>query len=113
MNVAKRTFNPLLGRTFRYSQAENADLEYVGNWGVAVQPETVESSTWTVERGSVTISDEAFTGSATSAKITGEPGESTIVNKVVLSSGETDERIILLKITDNDIPFIDRDYGFC
>lgn len=111
MNVSKRTFNPLLASSFRYSQSEDADLTYSGNWGPTIQTATITTSTWTVEDGSVTISNESNTDSTTSATITGEVGESIITNKVVLSDGQTDERKILLKIKANDIPSINDDYG--
>lgn len=111
MNSAKRTFNPLLSRSFRYSQTENADLIYYCDWGATIQPDTIASSTWVVEDGSVTITNEAATDYITSAMITGDVGESTIVNKIVMASGQTDERIIKLKIVSNDVPFLDGDYG--
>lgn len=110
MNISERTFNPLLGRTFRYEQSENADLKYQGNWGPVVHPLTVSSSTWTVEEGTVTISNESLSGNTTSAEFTGSVGESTIVNKVTLSDGQVDERIIKLKIADNSTPYIQNDY---
>jgi hypothetical protein len=112
VNIAKRTFNPLLSPTFRHSQAENAELRYTGNWGATIQPDTISSSTWVVERGDAVVSDEAFTDGNTSAVISGPAGESIIVNKIVSSSGEVDERILLLKITANYGPFANRGYGF-
>ena len=110
MNISKRTFNPLLAKQFRFSQLENALLSYIGNWGAAIQALTISASTWTVENGSVTLSGESNTNTTTTVKITGSPGESTIVNKVTLSDGQIDERIIKLRITDNDIPRISNDY---
>lgn len=103
MNNTKRTFNPLLGRSFRYEQPESAKLMYHGNWGVAIQPGKIVSSAWEAERGDVVFSDESFTDTATSAMVSGRIGEAVIVNRVVLESGEIDERVLMLRI--------DSDYG--
>jgi|GEM_PF-3878333 hypothetical protein len=111
MNIVKRTFNPLLAKIFRFSQSENALLKYSGNWKPAIGALTISTSAWTVEDGTVTLSSEANSAGITSVHITGSVGESTITNKVTLSDGQIDERIIKLKIIDNDIPSIDDDYG--
>lgn len=113
MNSSKRTFNPLQASSFRYSQLEDADLSYHGNWGHVIQPDTVSSSTWSVESGSATISNESFTDTLTTATITGPVGESIIVNTITTDTGQVDQRIINLKITAKDKPFINRDYGMC
>lgn len=113
MNVSKRTFNPLLAKSFRFSQSENADLIYQGGWAATIQPGTISDSTWTVESGSVTITNKSNTTTTTTAQIAGEVGESIIVNKVTLADGQADERKILLKITANDTPVINDDYGRC
>jgi hypothetical protein len=112
MNISERTFNPLLAGSFRYQQSENSDLKYNGNWGPLIQPANVSTSTWTIEDGSVTLSNEALSGNKTSVLITGSVGEATIVNKVVLDDGQTEERTIKLKIIDNSIPRINYDYGY-
>jgi len=111
MNITKRTFNPLLGRIFRFVQSENSSLKYEGNWGPAVA-QTVSASSWTVEEGDATLSSEALVSQTTSVIITGTPGENIIVNKVTLADGQIEERILKLKITDNDLPDYDTDYGF-
>lgn len=112
MNKVKRQFEPLLSRSFRFQQSENAELVYTGNWGPVIQDETLAASAWTVERGDAVLSDEAFTADGvTSVTVSGIPGESTIVNKVTLSNGEIDERILQVRITDNDVPRYDNDYG--
>jgi len=110
MNNQKRTFNPLLKRQTRYQQAENAKLKYIGNWGPAIQGTTISSSEWTLEDGNATLSSEANTTTQTSVFIDGTPGENTIVNKVTLANGEINEHILKLRITDNDIPYINDDY---
>ena len=113
MNNTKRTFNALLGHVFRFSQAEGSDLEYTGNWGPALHPETIISSTWLVVDGSATISNQASTDTTTSATITGPPCESTIVNTVVTSGGQTDQRTVNLKIKSNDKYYMNEDYWRC
>ncbi len=112
MNIAKRTINALLGRrTFRFEQTENAKLKYQVNWKPLIQALTISASVWTVEDGSVTLSSETNVSGITAVVITGSVGESTISNKVTLSDGQIDERIIKLKIIDNDIPVYESDYG--
>jgi hypothetical protein len=113
MNSSKRTFNALQASHFRYSQLEDADLSYHGNWGHVIQPDTVSSSTWTVESGSATISNESLTDGLTAATITGHVGESIIVNTITTVAGYVDQRIINLKITAKNVPFINNDYGMC
>lgn len=113
MNSSKRTFNPLQDYHFRYEQLEDANLAYSGNWGHAIQPDTIATSTWSVEDGSATISNENNTTTTTSATITGPVGESIIVNTITTSGGQTDQRIINLKIAAKDMPFINDDYGRC
>jgi hypothetical protein len=115
MNISKRTFNPLFGKIFRYEQSENSSLQYTGNWGPAIKGNTITASAWTVENGDAVLSSEAFTTAAagtTSVIISGTPGENTIVNKVTLSSGEVEERMLSLKISDNDELGYMTDYGF-
>lgn len=101
MNIVKRTFNPLLGRSFRYEQPESAKLMYHGNWGVAIQPGKIISSAWEAEAGDVVFTDEAFTDGKTSVMISGRIGEAVIVNRVVLESGEVDERVLKLHIASD------------
>lgn len=113
MNNKKRTFNPILSDSTRFPQSEDSDLIYVGNWSAVVQGLTIATSEWTVESGSVTITNESNTTTTTTAQITGDPGESIIVNKVTLSDGQVDEHKVLLKIKANDTPVINNDYGFC
>ena len=108
MNITKRTFNPLLGRRFRYDQPEDAELKYQGNWGVLGL--TVSTSEWEKLQGDAVLSGDALASNVTSVTISGEPGDSIIVNKVTFSDGQIDSRIILLKITDNDLPKCEPDY---
>ena len=111
MNNSKRTFNPLLGKTFRYAQSENAELKYQGNWGPQIQTLTIASSEWVVEYGSAVLASEAATTTVTSVIISGNAGESKIINKVTLSDGQVDERAIMLKIRSNNDPYLNSDYG--
>lgn len=113
MNNSKRTFNPLLAKSFRFSQSENSGLKYVGNWGVAIQPLTIASSEWVIETGNAAIASELNTTTTTSVILSGVTGESSIINKVILSDGQTDERKILLKICSNNEPQLDDDYRAC
>lgn len=100
----------MLGQSFRYEQSENSQLKYQGNWGPAIQPETISSSTWVVEEGDAVLASESNTDYVTEVLVSGQPGESTIVNRVVTSGGQTEERIIKLRVNDNTIPRINRDY---
>ena len=101
MNISKRTFNALKGRAFRYEQTESAQLKYYGNWGAAIQPAKIISSAWEAECGDVVFTDSEFTDGKTSVMISGKKGETVIVNRIVLDSGEIDERVLKLRI-DNE-----------
>ncbi|MCP4365414.1 MAG: hypothetical protein GY800_08980 [Planctomycetes bacterium] len=111
MNRSKRTFNPLMANSFRFEQAENTDLTYTGNWGPTIQPGTIATSEWTVESGTVTLTDEASTTTTTTVTISGQPGEAKIINKVTLSDGQIDERAVDLRIMSNKATAITNDYG--
>ena len=99
MNITKRTFNPLRGRTFRYTQPESAKLMYHGNWGAAIQPTVITSSAWEVEGGTATIANESNTLTTTSALISGIAGEAIVVNRIFMLSGEVDERVLKFDFT--------------
>jgi hypothetical protein len=113
VNNQKRTFNPLLGKQFRYEQAEDLSLKYSGNWGAA-QQQPLSNSEWVVENGDAVLSGASFVTSGsgtTSVLISGSTGENTITNTVTFADGQVDSRIIKLKITDNSDPNINYDYG--
>ena len=113
MNNSKRTFNPLLGKIFRYSQAEDVTLKYQGNWNVLGQ--ALADSDWAVEDGEATLASETFvtSGSGTTSVLISctTPGENTISNTVTFADGQIDSRLIKLKVTTNDFPNINYDYG--
>jgi hypothetical protein len=93
--------NALQGQQFSYSQSENAALSYVMNWAGVLQSGTISISTWECNE-SLTIAATANTTTTATARLSGEPGHYRIVNRIVTASGDTDERIILLTITDNN-----------
>ena len=101
MNIADRTINALQGQQFSMQQTENAAPSYVVNWASVLQADIIATSTWECT-GTVVIAARANTTSTASARISGEPGRYRVVNRIVTAAGDTDERIILLTIADND-----------
>jgi hypothetical protein len=102
MNIAKRTINSLMQRSGRFIQSENSNLKYQVDYVAQLGSDTIATSTWTVESGSLTVTGGAESDNITSAVVSGSTGESRLVNKITTTtSGETIERIFRIKITDN------------
>jgi len=96
-----RTLQALSQDRLKAAQNENAELTYSVNWGPQIDTNTISTSTWTSEDGA-TIASEANTTLTTSATLSGSVGCYRVVNKITTSDGQTDERIIVLTILDND-----------
>lgn len=111
MNIKKRTCEPLRQNSTRFDQSENSVLDYTVNWGPCV--DDILTSEWSVSEGSLTISSESTdaTNITASCFITGDVGEHILINKITTTAGQTDEHKLLIKINENDIPYIDNDYG--
>jgi hypothetical protein len=108
MNINDRTINPLLSRSISFHQSENASLSYTIDYAAYLGTDTIATSTW-ISRQSLTIMPSSTTTTAT-AKVTGSAGRYTLVNKITTTSGNVDERMIKLTITQNDELPIAGDY---
>lgn len=101
MNIADRTINALQGQQFSMQQSENAALFYTVNWAGVLQADTISASEWSCT-GGASIASASDTDTTATAKLSGSPGRYRVVNKITTVAGNTDERIILLTISDND-----------
>jgi len=105
---SSRTLQALSQDRLKASQNENAALNYSVNWGAQIDTATISTSTWTSE-DNVTIASESNTTTTASAILSGGVGTYRVVNKITTSDGQTDERIFLITIRENDDYL--RDYG--
>jgi len=82
------------------------------NWAPCVSD--ILTSTWTVVDGDLTLSSESIdtTNIRTSVSVTGSPGESILTNTITTTSDGTDKHKLLIKIEDDDVPYVSDDYGY-
>lgn len=113
MNIVKRTINSLMQRSGRFVQSENSNLKYQVNYSAQLGSGIISTSTWTDETGGLTITSTSIDDLVTSALVSGQTGESLLVNKITTDAGETIERIFRIKITDNDGDLPESDYCRC
>ena len=111
MNSNQRIFHPLFGRQFWFRQSENAELKYIGNWIPSAQGNDITESEWEVLNGNVVLSSEALSDNQTSVIISGNTGWSRVVNQVIFTDGQVDERILNINILENSDDVV-CDYGY-
>jgi len=99
--MISRTLQALSQDRLKTVQNENSVLTYSVNWGPQIDTNTISTSTWTSE-DNITIAGEANTTLTASATLSGGVGTHRVVNKITTSDGQTDERIIILTILEND-----------
>ena len=103
-----RTLNALQFNSQRFQQQENAAKTYKVFWGAELESATISTSAWSTENSTVTISNEANTTTEASARLTASnPGTFRVVNKIVDSAGDTQERVLILTVKDNDTDISD------
>lgn len=108
MNISDRIINPLQSQSKPFQQAENASLSYVIDYTAYLGADTIASSTWASAR-TLTITPSS-TDYTTTAKVSGTPGNYTLVNKITTTAGSLDERIVCLEILRNDNTALVGDY---
>lgn len=104
------TLNALQHRMLDFRQEENAAVTYVVNWAAFLDGDTISTSSWSTEDGSLTIANEANTTTTASCRLSGDVGKYRAVNKIVTAAGDTHERYIDLAIRDNTSGYA-YDYG--
>lgn len=97
-----RTLQALNNRQLMVQQAENAILAYTVNWEAVLDGDTISTSTWTAENGG-TVASESNTTLIAEAQLSGDPGRYRFTNKITTAAGDTDERQIVVVVTDNDL----------
>lgn len=108
-----RNVNAAHNNEYRFRQQENAALTYTVNWAGQLDSDTISTSTWSSEDSGVTISGESNTTTEASARVTGaNPGTYRVVNKIVTAGGDTDERVIIVRVDDNDNQVNGSDYWY-
>ena len=113
MNINSTKINPLHGIEFKFEQTENSTRKYELLWGPLLPSAvTISTSAFEVLDGNATLASASSSGGTTSVFISGIPGENKVQNKITLSNGEIYERILKVKIKDNDPPSISDDYDF-
>lgn len=96
---------------FTTQQSENAARIHTIDYSVYLGSDTISSSSWSTDDSGLTIANTANTTTTTTARFSGSPGFYTVINKVVLAGGDTDERTIEVIIRDNDTPIGERAAG--
>jgi len=100
MNLSDRTINPLTTLRAVFQQQENAALTYSIDYTAMLNGDAITESTWTC-RDAITITP-SLSGQVASATISGKAGCYNIVNRITTASGMVDERLIVLKVRQND-----------
>ena len=88
-------------KCLRAVQTENASKTYTVNWAGQLAGDTISTSTWSTEDSSATIANESNTTLIASCRLSGDIGRYRVVNKIVTTNGDTDERYVELTILDN------------
>ncbi len=95
------TFNAMWAPLFKASMQENGAKTFIINWEGELDAVTVSASVWTTE-DQLTIANTSNTTTTTTARFSAvTPGTYRAVNKVTLSDGDTQERLIDVQIRDN------------
>jgi len=97
------TFNSNWSPVFRATQNENDALRYTINWAGDLDTDTISSDTWTNEDGGLTIAAESNTTTTSTCRLSAsDPGLYRVVCKIVTAAGDTLERIIELRVGENN-----------
>lgn len=84
-----------------YRQTEGSALTYAIQW--AGEHDDVATSAWAVTDGSATISGATLADNRVTVLITANvSGWSTVTNTITTDSGQTDQRQIRIRATDNE-----------
>jgi len=104
---SSRVLNASITKRQKVVQSENADLNYTVNWGAQIDTATISTSTWASE-DNITITNQANSTTKASANLKADIGTHRVINKITTTDGQTDERMFILTVTDND--GYERDY---
>ncbi len=97
------TFNSNTSNLFKASQNENEAVRYTMNWAGDLDVDTISSDSWTNESGGLTIAAETNTTTTSVCRLSAsDPGCYRVVNQVVTVAGDTMERIIELRVGENN-----------
>ena len=96
------TFNSNYAPVFKASQNENEAIRYTMNWAGDLDTDTISSDTWTTQ-DNLTIAAESNTTTTSVCRLSAsEPGCYRVVNQIVTAAGDTLERVIELRVGENN-----------
>lgn len=97
------TLNSNWSHVFKQSQNENEAIRYTINWAGDLDTDTISSDTWTNEDGGLTIAAESNTTTTSICRMSASnPGLYRVQCKIVTAAGDSLERVIELRVTENN-----------
>lgn len=98
-----QTFNSNSSNLFKATQNENEAIRYTINWAGDLDTDTISSDTWTNEEGGLTIAAESNTATTSVCRLSAsDPGLYRVQCKIVTAAGDSLERIIDLRVGENN-----------